>query len=451
VQISATPSVICSGNTAQLSASGGTAYTWMPGTMNGSLQNVSPLASTVYTVSVSDGTCSGTASVSITTKPNPTLTIASTATRICSGESLTLTTSGAVTYTWNQPNLSGTFVVDTPTISTGYQVLGTNSVGCTSGAFTVAIVDQPPTLSGNLTSTLVCTGGTVMLTGTGATNYTWSSGPQQTESITIVATTPTVYTLYGTSGTNTCTASRNYSINVVQSSLAVSPSTAICIGTPLTLTATAGGSNYNWQPGGGSSSNFPVTSTLSTVYTVSANVTVSNVSCPASNMVTVTINPNPVVTAAPTRTAMCRNEKNTFNATGASSYLWQTATTSTTGTSVTYTNSQVGVNSITLTGTDANGCVSSAMFQVQVNFCNSLQELEIGNKWTLYPNPSNGEIRVLVTKEADLLVINQLGQAVREIHVSAENTNPIKLNLPAGVYFIIDKAGTYSEKLIVRD
>jgi gliding motility-associated-like protein len=76
VTASATPSILCSGNTIQLStgsaSSGLTNFSWTPGNLSGQTVTVSPAASTTYTVnaSASNG-CAASAQVSVTVNPTP--------------------------------------------------------------------------------------------------------------------------------------------------------------------------------------------------------------------------------------------------------------------------------------------------------------------------------------------------------------------------------------------
>lgn len=57
----------------------------------------------------------------------------------CTGESFTLTASGADTYTWQPGNLTGSSVVVTPTTSTTYTVSGTSSGGCVVTPTTITL------------------------------------------------------------------------------------------------------------------------------------------------------------------------------------------------------------------------------------------------------------------------------------------------------------------------
>ncbi|HNR53718.1 MAG TPA: T9SS type A sorting domain-containing protein, partial [Flavobacteriales bacterium] len=102
----------------------------------------------------------------------PTVSVTPTTPTICSGGSVVLTASGATGgYTWS-PNIglsatSGAMVTANPGTTTTYTVTGTNT-GCSiPGSTTVTVtVSQGPTgVSANTSSTTICAGSTVDLTG----------------------------------------------------------------------------------------------------------------------------------------------------------------------------------------------------------------------------------------------------------------------------------------------
>ncbi|MEY2830684.1 MAG: hypothetical protein RIQ33_2542, partial [Bacteroidota bacterium] len=65
ISASTNNSVICNGNSATLSATGGTSYTWMPGNLSGASVSVSPTSNTTYTVTGINGGCTSTDTVQI--------------------------------------------------------------------------------------------------------------------------------------------------------------------------------------------------------------------------------------------------------------------------------------------------------------------------------------------------------------------------------------------------
>ena len=146
--------------------------------------------------------CSATSNILVSqdiTLPN--ITITSSPSVICSGNSSTLTANGAVTYTWNTAQNTSSISVS-PSSTNSYTVNGTGLNGCTNYTVETITVNATPTLAitGN---TNICKGSTTLLTGSGATSYTWDSGANTT-SVSVTPTVTTTYTLTGDNG-NGCT------------------------------------------------------------------------------------------------------------------------------------------------------------------------------------------------------------------------------------------------------
>jgi PKD repeat protein len=128
VNLSASPSVICNGQSANLTASGASSYAWSTGS-TGSFITVSPSVNTIYSVTGTSGGCTKTQTISIQVNPLPNINITSTADTLCAGNSATLTSSGATSYSWSTGATSSSIVV-TPTSNTTYFVTGSLSTGC---------------------------------------------------------------------------------------------------------------------------------------------------------------------------------------------------------------------------------------------------------------------------------------------------------------------------------
>ncbi len=134
ITVMPTPSVsvnsgaICTGNSFTMVPSGASSYTYS----NGS-SIVSPTVTTSYTVSGSNtnGCISNLAVSTITVVSIPSLSITSSSSLICTGQSVTLSASGANSYTWstgaNTPNISFN-----PTTTTIYFVSGSSIPGCSN-------------------------------------------------------------------------------------------------------------------------------------------------------------------------------------------------------------------------------------------------------------------------------------------------------------------------------
>ena len=139
---------ICGGESAQLQATGGTGYSWMP---SGSLYDpnifnplATPVETTTYTVTVTDDNgCSSTDQVTVTVNPLPTVNAGADKT-ICAGQGTTLTVTGnADSYLWSTGETNTTISVN-PASTTTYTVTGTATNGCTAVDDVVVNVNPLP-------------------------------------------------------------------------------------------------------------------------------------------------------------------------------------------------------------------------------------------------------------------------------------------------------------------
>jgi len=169
--VTPTNTSICAGSMINLTASGPLSFTWQPGNLNGSAIAVSPTASVIYTVSGSMGSCTlapSSTTVGITVNTLPSLTVSGTAS-VCQGQSSTLTVAGASVYAWSPAGSlntsSGSSVIASPTISTLYSVIGTDSNGCSdSTTINLNVQQQPTFMSLSASPSIACSGGSVQLT-----------------------------------------------------------------------------------------------------------------------------------------------------------------------------------------------------------------------------------------------------------------------------------------------
>ncbi len=149
-------------------------------------------------------------------------------TSVCSGQSTTLSISGADSYLWNTSS-TATFITVNPTSNTTYSVTGTNSNGCKkTETFTVQVNPLPiVTISGNTT---VCNGTPTTLTASGAQSYEWGAGLSSSASINVSPNSNTVYTVTGTDS-NGCvnTKAVQVVVNAIPSA-SVSAISPICSG-----------------------------------------------------------------------------------------------------------------------------------------------------------------------------------------------------------------------------
>lgn len=180
----------------------------------------------------------------LTLIPSPTIAING-PTLNCIGGVISLTASGASTYTWTGMGTSSSQTVS-PAITTIYTVNGTTN-GCTGTASTVIQAVLPPLIS-VVGSASACSGQAMVLNAQGAQSYTWN-GTQPGTQFTITPIAPVQLTLSGTSVWG-CNASITHYIGIApQPTIVVSPlSATVCSGQLLVLNA-SGAQTYTWNSG----------------------------------------------------------------------------------------------------------------------------------------------------------------------------------------------------------
>lgn len=358
VSISITgPSTVCAGSALTLTANGGATYTWSEGSQT-SVITPTPSGNTTYSIVGASGACSNTAQVTVTVNPLPVTTITTNISpTICAGQTISLSGTGAITYTWNTPSTATTIAVS-PTTTTNYTVTGKNSFGCTNPA-TIAVVSNPvPTISIAASATAVCLTSAATFTASGATTYTWNT----TGSVSaIFSATPTANATYTAVGTNGFGCSGSKTVAIVSNTLPVitiSPAAStVCLGEVASFTA-GGASTYTWDG---------TTASVTVNYTPSANATHTVVGttaqgCVGSLTAGIVVNSLPIVSIAPSSLTICAQSPATFTASGASTYQWNGATP---GSTITLTQSANITH--TVVGTSSLGCTATATVPVTVN------------------------------------------------------------------------------------
>lgn len=127
------PTIICAGRTATLTASGASTYSWTSIGAGPSV-TVSPTSATVYTVMGTNAAgCKDSTTLNLNVNPSPTVNAVSSVSVLCTGQTASLTASGANTYTWSTTG-TGSVIAVSPTVTTNYTVVGTNAFGCRDNA-----------------------------------------------------------------------------------------------------------------------------------------------------------------------------------------------------------------------------------------------------------------------------------------------------------------------------
>ena len=332
--ITASNTLTCLNPTSQLSTTPGPtgfSYAWTgPGIVGANnTQSITVSQPGNYVVAVANltNTCSGNATITVTSNTTAPIVLATPSnSSICFGQSVSITASGASTYTWNTSSTSANINV-APTANTIYTVIGTDAVnGCTNSATSNITVIPLPVPNANSNSA-VCVGNTLNLTGNGGTNYLWL-GPNsfisalQNPSIPGVTTAAAgIYTLTAMIGTCTGSITTNVIINPLPVPLAANNS-PVCAGQAINFTGN-GGVSYNWSGPGSFSSNSqnPGISVSSVANTGVYILTVTDANgCISSTTTPVVVNALPIVTTS--GSTICINQNIILGANGGTTYNW---------------------------------------------------------------------------------------------------------------------------------
>ena len=327
---------ICSGGSVELTATGGSSYTWFRNGVQINGQTGATITATqagTYTVTIHDGDCSGQASNSsvVTVSTTPTGNISPAVSSICPGGSQVLTATGGTSYIWF---LNGTEITgETGSTITATQA-GTYSVtiqqgDCEGPASNTALVNVTPTPVGTISPATgsICAGGSITLTASGGTSYTWFLNGAEIHGetdATLNATSPGTYFAIIRQGT--CSGPALNTSVITQTTAPtgnISPAEGtICTGGSIVLTAT-GGTSYSWFRNG-TLINGQTGATLTVTQAGTYSATIKQGSCtgPAANPSVITVANAPTGTITPAEASFCQGGSVALTATGGTSYAW---------------------------------------------------------------------------------------------------------------------------------
>ena len=286
---------------------------------------------------------------------------------LCKGKTVRLHARNGTNLTWSpSTGLSCTLCDSTtasPTYSTTYKVVGTNSLGCTDSATVTVTIDTPATVNVTARPSTICAGDSTNLLGRGSNTYLWyPSGTiscATCDSTFAKPTTTTTYTIVGTD-IRGCTDTEAVTVTVNARPVITLDSTlTICSGRSVRLKA-HGGTSYTWRPTSACATcdSNVVTPTSTTVY----RVTGTNANgCKDSATATITVNPLPDIQIDSSQ-SICPGTTVTLIARGGTNYTWSSGATGTTQSVTPSTTTRYSI-----TGTDANGCVNTDTVTITVN------------------------------------------------------------------------------------
>ena len=471
--------MVCAGKPSTITAGGALTYTWLPSTLSGSttgqVVSFSPQVPTTYTIVGSNGFCLNTATIGLAVDPNPTISITTPTAVICRNQSTTLTAntttaSPAISYSWIASsgtaavaNPTDNPIVISPTTTTSYSVIVTNSFNCSTTTSSVIVVYQLPVLTATTLANkpMICSGGAgptgnatiaIITTPSTGVTYSWSTG-NTTRTLSVGPLATTNYTGTVTTNSTGCKNTATVTVLIFTPTISIVGPTATCFGGNITLTGSmtpvAAIPSFTWN-GNYFFQNFSATPTITSNYIVAGTTSSNNVACQATTSTQVTIYSNPTVSALASPSAICREETTVLTGSGAATYAWSSNQT---GTSVSVT--PLSQTTYTVIGTDLNGCKDTNFVLVKVSFCTGISQHSKQNPELInvYPNPNTGEFMIQSDAEVELDLINELGQVVKKLKVINGDTNKVSANdLPSGIYYLSgEKNGVIvRQKLIIN-
>ncbi len=179
-----------------------TGYLWSPGGAVTNPLTVTPPTYTLYSVTVTDANgCTVLAQQDVDIYANPTVSIPAVA-PICSGASVTLTTTTTLTtgYLWSPGGEQTNSITVAPTETTTYSVVVTSAQGCTATASRQVVVNPSPDLEISISTNEICQGEEVIATATGGDAYAWSPGGLSGAEQTLTPNETTTYSVTATVG-----------------------------------------------------------------------------------------------------------------------------------------------------------------------------------------------------------------------------------------------------------
>lgn len=251
---------LCEGDTLNLTSlpNGLSSYSWVGPNgfqnlnQNTSINGVTGANQGIYTVTVSNGVCSSSASLTINVSNVPVVTASANNVNLCEGSLLNLfASSGAASYSWTGPNLFNSplqnpQINNVTTLNSGiYTVTASNSLGCSAtDQVTITVV---PGINAVITGNApVCEGESILLNGlpNGMQSYNWS-GPNGFNANTQNATVTSAQLT--NAGTYTLTVNNGTCNSVATYQVVVKPAPDVSVNQfGAVLNALQDSANYQW-------------------------------------------------------------------------------------------------------------------------------------------------------------------------------------------------------------
>ncbi|NUM51083.1 MAG: T9SS type A sorting domain-containing protein [Flavobacteriales bacterium] len=449
---------VCEGQTLSLTSSGGISYSWTGPNgftstqQNPSITNVTLAAAGTYIVLVTGGNgCSNTAQTSVVVNPQPVATAGSNS-PVCAGQTLSLSSSGGGTYSWNGPNgfsssQQNPSITNVTLAAAGtYLVLVTGGNGCQKLAQTTVSINQPASISTQVTNANCGQSNgsaeVIILNGTGPYTYSWSNGGTSA----LIQNIPAgAYTITVTDGNNCQTQDVATVGSVGGPTVNVNKTNVTCQGgsNGIATANPSGGTppyTYSWNNGATTQS---ISNLTEGTYTVTVTDYVGCIT--PQNTIISFLYALPNVVANASATTICEGDAVTLFGSGATNYVWNNAVTN----NIPFV--PLATNTYTVTGTDVNGCENTDQITVQVIVCTSIFDRSNNNDVIAYPNPTSDLVNIRINEGVlnSVLITDGIGNIVLSEKINSDNAT-IDLSTQArGLYFLHIESNT-GERIVKK-
>lgn len=350
---------------------------------------------------------------------------------VCAGTAVTLSGSGAVSYSWDNSVTDNTPF--TPVATNSYIVTGTDSIGCTATDTVTVTVNSLPSVNAG-SDVAVCAGDSLMLAGSGAVSYSWDNSV--IDNMPFVPAASMSYIVTGTD-VNGCMNTDTVSVTVNPLPVvSAGNDVTVCGGSSVVLNG-SGAAAYSW--------NNNVTDGVAFVPATSGSYIVTGMDangCTAMDTVNVTVNNVNVTTSFLNETILA--------AANNAQYQWIDCNGNTPiagANSQTFTASSNGSFAVIIT---ENGCTDTSSCTTISSV--GIEQLAINGEVTLYPNPASTQVTVttgaMIANE--IAIVDLTGKTVFAMK-PAGSVVTIDLSAYAnGVYFVrvMTADGVRTEKVV---
>lgn len=335
----------------------------------------------IVTVSAPSG-CSNSDTVNVGNFAQPTVSPPNP--ELCIGDTITISASGAVTYTWfpafGLSATTGNSVQTFIQVDTTYSVIGIDTNGCTDTSDFFVDVHDLPTVNFSGGDT-ICENDslelTVSLTGEAPWNIEYTIG---IDTLVINGILASPFTMFVSdsgsfnpifvSDANCSNSGGDSTFVYVQPSPVItftSINDSVCLGDSITITA-SGAAIFEWTPSVGLNNTSIATVNASPPYSVQYFVEGTTLfGCSDTASFFLEIAPLPVISINATPNVICLNDTAQLTAGGTVSYFWTQVLSGDTFSGLTIEDTPQGSTNYIVEGTDAFGCSDTISTFVQVD------------------------------------------------------------------------------------